>query len=354
MGANPTTAEPTKRPTVSHDECPSDDIGLAANGQHCSFHGRCEYDFVECCGERGATIACTCEDQRVRCIAIDRCITECPTASPSPEPTRRMTVDPTPYTTVEPTMKPTRPITVDPTSARTDEPSRRPTSATYLTPEPTKKPTEDQSGWGEPKPTDEPTKPIKTPRPTKGKPVKTPRPTKGKPVKTPRPTELKTPRPTKAKPVKTPRPTPQKTEKTPRPTKGKLVKTPRPTAAKPVKTPRPVKTPKPTDRPTKDKSTYITPEPSRTYMTPEPTEKPTEKPTEEDQSGWGMPQPSSDNEEMIAVDMNGMTETTLTGYSAQTEIVGLLSVATVLAIVGYSALCKKNKYDKYIVIEDQV
>merc|ERR1712113_737045 len=162
--------------------------------------------------------------------------------------------------------------------------------------------------------------------------------------------ELKTPRPTPAKPVKTPRPTPQKSVKTPRPTKGKPVKTPRPTAAKPVKTPRPAKTPKPTDRPTKDKSTYITPEPSRTYMTP----KPTEKPTEEDQSGWGMPQPSRDNEEMIAVDMNGMTEKTLTGYSAQTEIVGLLSAATVLAIVGYSALCKKNKYDKYIAIEDQV
>merc|ERR1719461_49653 len=117
--AKPTTSEPTKRPTVSHDECPSDDIGLAANGQHCTFHGRCEYDFVECCGERGPTIACSCEDQRVRCIAIDRCITECPTASPSPEPTRRMTVDPTPYTTAEPTMKPTRPITVDPTKKPT-------------------------------------------------------------------------------------------------------------------------------------------------------------------------------------------------------------------------------------------
>merc|ERR1712154_617332 len=162
-----------------------------------------------------------------------------------------------------------------------------------------------------------------------GKPVKTPRPTKGKTVKTPRPTAWSPP-------------------KTPRPTKGKPVKTPRPTAAKPVKTPRPAKTPKPTDRPTKDKSTYITPEPSRTYITPEPTEKPTEE-----QSGWGEPQPSIGNEEMIAVDMNGMTETTLTGYSAQTEIVGLLSVATVLAIVGYSALCKKNKYDKYIAIDDQ-
>merc|ERR1712154_349207 len=167
-----------------------------------------------------------------------------------------------------------------------------------------------------------------------GKPVKTPRPTKGKTVKTPRPTAWsppKTPRPTKAKPVKTPRPTAAKPVKTPRPTKAK-----------------PVKTPKPTDRPTKDKSTWVTPEPSRTYMTPEPTEKPTE-----DQSGWGEPQPSIGNEEMIAVDMNGMTETTLTGYSAQTEIVGLLSVATVLAIVGYSALCKKNKYDKYIAIDDQ-
>merc|ERR1719461_1354371 len=135
--SNPTTAEPTKRPTVSHDDCPSDDIGLAANGQHCTFHGRCEYDFVECCGERGPTIACTCEDQRVRCIAA------CPTVSPTPEPTRPMTVDPTPGTTAEPTKKPTRPITVDPTPGTTSEP------------------TKDQSGgWGEPKPT----RPIRTPR----------------------------------------------------------------------------------------------------------------------------------------------------------------------------------------------
>merc|ERR1712173_311106 len=130
------------------------------------------------------------------------------------------------------------------------------------------------------------------------------------------------------------RPTPAKSEKTPRPTKGKPVKTSRPTAAKPVKTPRPVKTPKPTDRPTKDKSTYITPEPSRTYMTPEPTEKPTE-----DQSGWGV----TKNEEMIAVDMNGVTETTLTGYSAQTEIVGLLSVVIVLIICFHSFCCQKRK-----------
>jgi len=65
-----------------------------------------------------------------------------------------------------------------------------------------------------------------------------------------------------------------------------------------------------------------------------------------------MPVPSGmEDEEMIAaVDL---TPTTLSGYSAQTEIVGLVSVATVLAIVGYSALCKKNKHDKYIAIEDQ-
>merc|ERR1719445_1361237 len=270
------------------------------------------------------------------------------TAEPTNKPTHRpTTADPTHRpTTTEPTT--TQPTTSEPTTA---EPTKRPTSATYLTPEPTKKPTEDQSGWGEPKPTTKApkptkgektprptaTKPVKTPRPTASKPVKTPRPTKpektpkptkgpktprptaAKPIKTPRPTELKTPRPTAAKPEKTPRPTTEKTPKTPRPTADK---TPRPTKDIVEKTPRPAKgekTPKPTKKPTRDQSTYLTPEPSRTYLTPEPTSEPTEA-----QSGWGMPVPSGmEDEEMIAaVDL---TPTTLSGYSAQTEIVGLVS-----------------------------
>merc|ERR1712129_193808 len=91
-----------------------------------------------------------------------------------------------------------------------------------------------------------------------------------------------------------------------------------------------------------------TPRPTKAEKTPKPTKKPTE-----DQSGWGMPVPSGmeDEKEMIAA--VNMTPTTLSGYSAQTEIVGLISVATVLAIVAYSALCKKNKFDKYVAIEDQ-
>merc|ERR1712154_681477 len=196
-------------------------------------------------------------------------------------------------------------------------------------------PTEGNGGWGNPKP--EPSKPSRTPRPTPSKPSKTPRPTRGaktpRPIreKTPRPIKEKTPRPTKAKPVKTPRPTKAKPQRTPRPTPNK-VKTARPTKGKPVKTP----------RPTKDRSTYL-----------QPTPKPTVG------SGWGAEQPSKDilkneNAEMMAVDLNGSTAETFSGYSSQTEIVGLLSIATVFAICGYSMMCKQRKEDSYLLIEDPV
>jgi len=198
-----------------------------------------------------------------------------------------------------------------------------------MKPCPTPEPTVDNGGgWGNPK-TPQPTKPQRTPRPIV---VRTPRPIKEKtprPIKerTPRPIVVRTPRPTANK-VKTPRPI---KEKTPRPIKEK---TPRPTKEPKTKRPRPTKKPKKTPRPT------------AVYITPEPTVG----------NGWGEQAPSKDilkNErvEMIAVDVNGSTET-YSGYSSQTEIVGLLSVATVFAICGYSMMCKKRKGDQYEAIED--
>merc|ERR1712129_558985 len=121
-------------------------------------------------------------------------------------------------TTAEPTKRPidatphpTHRITLDPTTAK---PTRRPTSGTYLTPEPstanpTERPTEDQSGWG-------------TPMPTK---------------------------------------------------KAPKTKAPKPTKAPKTKEPKPTKAPKKTKKPTRDKSTYLTPEPTVA-------------------SGWGAPNPS--------------------------------------------------------------
>merc|ERR1712083_974917 len=164
---------------------------------------------------------------------------------------------------------------------------------------PTPQPTEGNSGWGNPKP--EPSKPSRTPRPTPSKPSKTPRPTWGE--KTPRPIKEKTPRPTKAKPVKTPRPTKAKPQRTPRPTPNK-VKTARPTKGKPVRTPKP----------------------TQVYLQPTP------KPTVG--SGWGAEQPSKDILE-----------------NENAEMVGLLSIATVVAICGYSMMCKRRKEDSYSMIE---
>jgi len=176
----------------------------------------------------------------------------------------------------------------------TPEPSR-----TYLTPEPTKKPTmkptEDQSGWGEPMPS---TKAPKT----------------------------KAPKPTKAPKTKKPKPT--KAPKTPKPTKAPKTKAPK------TKAPKPTKAPKKTKKPTRDKTTYLTPEPTVA-------------------SGWGAPNPSK-REEILAVDINGLTETSLTGYSMQTEIVGMVALAMVLLMVAYSVMCKVNKNEKYIAIEDAV
>merc|ERR1719189_2810880 len=79
---NPTTSKPTHRPTISHDDCP--DGGTDAIGQHCSFHGDCEYDFVDCCGERFASTVCECADHRVQCLAMS--CAPCPTPQPSRDP----------------------------------------------------------------------------------------------------------------------------------------------------------------------------------------------------------------------------------------------------------------------------
>merc|ERR1711971_490179 len=239
-----------------------------------------------------------------------------PTDEPTTaEPTRRPTHRPTTSgptlkptqrpTTADPTKRPTDRITVDPTAAQTDKPTRRPTSATYLTPEPTtanptERPTEDQSGWG-------------TPMPTKKAP------------------KTKAPKPTKAPKTKKPKPTKAPKTKAPKPTKAPKTKAP--------KTSKPTKAPKKTKKPTRDKSTYLTPEPTVA-------------------SGWGAPNPSmrGDNnkrEEILAVDVNGVTETSLTGYSMQTEIAGIISIGLVLLIVAYSMLCKANKNEQYIAIEEQ-
>merc|ERR1712232_254147 len=106
--------------------------------------------------------------------------------------------------------------------------------------------------------------------------------------------------PTTSDPTKRPSHNPTTAEPTRKPS-------PHPTTADPTKRPshNPT-TDEPTRRPT-----------SGTYLTPEPTKKPTE-----DQSGWGEPQPTVrvNNEEILAVDVNGVTETSFTGYSMQTEI----------------------------------
>jgi len=45
---------------------------------------------------------------------------------------------------------------------------------------------------------------------------------------------------------------------------------------------------------------------------------------------------------------------TLTGYSLQNEIIGLLVIAIVLAVCGYSMMCKQSKdNEKYMAIKDQ-
>merc|ERR1711997_13955 len=61
---------------------------------------------------------------------------------------------------------------------------------------------------------------------------------------------------------------------------------------------------------------------------------------------------SAEHEEFIAaVDMNGSTVRT-TGYSLQTEIVGFLSIATVLLICAYSMMCRRQKESEYEEIAD--
>ena len=146
-----------------------------------------------------------------------------------------------------------------------------------------------------------PTKRTKAPRPTKGpKPTKAPKPTKGpKPTKAPKPT--KGPKPTRA----------PKPPKTPKPTKG----------PKPTRAPKPAKTPKPTKDEKGDKS-----------QTPRPT-------------GY-------EQERIAAVDVNGYTVTS-TGYSMQTEIIGAVSAAAVLAVFAYSACKGRKEVDDYAVLEDE-
>merc|ERR1712150_346397 len=119
--------------------------------------------------------------------------------------------------------------------------------------------------------------------------------------------------------IRTPRPTPNK-EKTSRPTQQRETRPPK-------------KTERPTSTYLRETTTYLRGEPeTTTYLRAEP-------------------KPSREQSEMIAVQMNGSYAQTMTGYSAQTEIIGLLSVATVLALCGYS-LCKQRKEEKYVAIAD--
>merc|ERR1711971_1551705 len=151
-----------------------------------------------------------------------------------------------------------------------------------------------------------------------------------------------TPEPTWAtkgpKVPKTKRPTVAKTD---RPTKGP--KTPRPTAVKPTKAPK-------TSRPTTPPRSKA-PKPTR-YV--DPGHGGDYGPGDEgNDSGYGRNRNTMQGEEFMAVDMNGVvSENTLTGYSAQTEMIGLSSVVTVLLLFGCTMMCKRGKGDKYIAIED--
>merc|ERR1719242_1265391 len=103
-----------------------------------------------------------------------------------------------------------------------------------------------------------------------------------------------------------------------------------------------VKTPKPT----RDKSTYLSADPTRdrsTYLTAEPTT-------------YLRGEKQNKRGEILAVDVNGEMETSLTGYSQQTKIAGLISIGLVSLVIAYSVmnkLCKGNKNDQYIAIEEQ-
>merc|ERR1712019_203993 len=170
-------------------------------------------------------------------------------------------------------------------------------------------------------PTDEPT----THRPTTVAPT-TASPTTAKPTK----------RPTTAEPTK-------------RHTGWGAFKPTKPTAAKPT---RPIKTPRPTKAPrTKAPRPVRTPRP-KPVKTPSPTHGGDYGPGDEGNGGYDKKKDKNtmaplDNQEMIAVDMNGVSETTFTGYSAQTEIVGLSSVVTILVLFGCTMVCKWGKDDKY-------
>merc|ERR1712190_347764 len=99
--------------------------------------------------------------------------------------------------------------------------------------------------------------------------------------------------------------------RTPRPTKAKPIKTPRPTKAPRTKAPRPVRTPRP--KPVK------TPRPTKPIKTPSPTHGGDYGPGDEGNGGYDKKKDKNtmaplDNQEMIAVDMNGVSETTFNGY----------------------------------------
>ena len=90
--------------------------------------------------------------------------------------------------------------------------------------------------------------------------------------------------------------------------------------------------------------------------TDEPTDEPTADPTmDPTRSPTLEPTPSQtpDDEQMFAVvDVNG-SAVTATGYSMQTEFIGLLSVVTVLVFYACMMMCRRRKDEnEYEALEE--
>jgi len=56
---------------------------------------------------------------------------------------------------------------------------------------------------------------------------------------------------------------------------------------------------------------------------------------------------------IAAVDIEG-TSVTSTGYSLQTEIIGMLAALTVLSMCAYSVMCKRQEKGGYLAIDDSI
>merc|ERR1719507_1318682 len=263
----PPTDPPYEDPCMDHDS-----HHYKESERHCE-EGRNRDDVNTCCENIGGTF---CDDLMTNC-PFDACI-----LSNGDEDLIDDQVD---DILIQPVLKECDDLVIDSsdyvreTSQPTHKPTAKPTQVGIVTdaptPEPTRSPVTNRPTH---KPTNRPTTATPTRRPTTANPTMKPthRPTTAEPTNKP------TQRPTTAEPTRKPTHRPTTAEPTRRPTDA----TPHPThriTLDPT-------TAKPTRRPTS--GTYLTPEPSRTYLTPEPTTaNPTERPTE-DQSGWGTPMPT--------------------------------------------------------------